>query len=641
MSLVGSLEDLGLGDILQIVSLSRKSGLLLLRSEEGEGRIVFFEGLVRAAFVKGEAEDLKGLLTAGGFLEEEAYERAAEAAAAHGDPVSDVLAALPGLTKERINSLRREHVERSVFSMFGWATGEFSFEIRDEVDERDRELMLPTGINAQYLTMEATRLGDEGEKAGYGVDIEFGTIDGAGANPSGNAADEPQAPVAALETTETRADPFAAAEALALAAVSSCEEPGDEAGADLAATAEAEPAATAEEVADAQELEEADEVEPAEEIATTEVVAEAGDVDAAESSVSVEEETTPPASATRRRPASTRLGSLILMDPDLNSLEWQKVVLGPLFERIHIFQRVDSGISRLRQYLRRGEEPVVLVSDTLPGDPVAGFNDSAGLIKRLRAHAPHLPVFLVRSGGAPASRGIGLADACLLRPAGHQLANRRAWPRLEAAGEALRAGIQRSLTQDPVRAGGASAPVGKVTGGLAGEGAATLGRLKQMSERLRDPSVRGEVLSLILEYSAELFRRVAIFMVRDDDAIGMAQVGLDRAGGPSDDEFRAIHFPAADSAWFSAVLAKREGVKAPPANEGDQRLAMLIGSAVPREAYVAPIESSHRVVALVYGDNLPSGEPVGETASLEIVLHEAGLALERAVLERALADAAR
>ena len=41
MSLVGSLEDLGLGDILQIVSLSRKSGLLLLRSDDGEGRIVF------------------------------------------------------------------------------------------------------------------------------------------------------------------------------------------------------------------------------------------------------------------------------------------------------------------------------------------------------------------------------------------------------------------------------------------------------------------------------------------------------------------------------------------------------------------------------------------------------------------------
>ncbi len=49
MSLVGSLEDLCLGDILQIVSLSRKSGLLLIHSEQGEGRIVFCDGLVRAA----------------------------------------------------------------------------------------------------------------------------------------------------------------------------------------------------------------------------------------------------------------------------------------------------------------------------------------------------------------------------------------------------------------------------------------------------------------------------------------------------------------------------------------------------------------------------------------------------------------
>ena len=62
MSLVGSLEDLGLGDILQIVSLSRKSGLLVLRSDAGEGRIVLHDGQVRAAFVKGEPEDLQALV---------------------------------------------------------------------------------------------------------------------------------------------------------------------------------------------------------------------------------------------------------------------------------------------------------------------------------------------------------------------------------------------------------------------------------------------------------------------------------------------------------------------------------------------------------------------------------------------------
>ena len=48
MSLVGSLDDLGLGDILQIVSMARKSGLLVLRSASGEGRILFRDGMVRA-----------------------------------------------------------------------------------------------------------------------------------------------------------------------------------------------------------------------------------------------------------------------------------------------------------------------------------------------------------------------------------------------------------------------------------------------------------------------------------------------------------------------------------------------------------------------------------------------------------------
>ena len=62
---------------------------------------------------------------------------------------------------ERLASLRREHVERSVMRMFGWRSGEFSFEIRDELSADDRELLLPSGLNTQYLAMEATRLGDE------------------------------------------------------------------------------------------------------------------------------------------------------------------------------------------------------------------------------------------------------------------------------------------------------------------------------------------------------------------------------------------------------------------------------------------------------------------------------------------------
>jgi hypothetical protein len=94
-----------------------------------------------------------------------------------------------------------------------------------------------------------------------------------------------------------------------------------------------------------------------------------------------------------------------------------------------------------------------------------------------------------------------------------------------------------------------------------------------------------------------------------------------------------------ESAWFRRVIDGRSPVRAAPEDDGDQRLAVLLGNAIPSEAYVAPIESGERVIALLYADNLPGGEPIGDTAALEIVLHEAGLALDRAVLERALAEA--
>jgi hypothetical protein len=342
-------------------------------------------------------------------------------------------------------------------------------------------------------------------------------------------------------------------------------------------------------------------------------------------------------------PPSPDFASLVLIDPNLTSLEWQKSVLGPLFRRIHVFQRSDGGISRIRQYLRRGEEPVVLVSDNVPGDPMSGIADPIGLIRRLRAHDPHMSIFLVQSGDELAPTRIGAANGLLQRPADYQLANRRAWNKLDSAGEALRDGLRNGVMEGtPAKPASRPSATGARASDALGDlsSAASLLRLKQMSDRLRDPSVRGEFLSLILEFAAESFSRVAIFMVRDDVAVGMAEAGLSLADGPSGDAFREISIPADEPAWFRAVLEHREGIKAPPGNTGDRDLAALLGSQAPREAYVAPIESSHRVVALVYIDNLPGGEPIGETTSLEIVLHEAGLALERALLERALADAA-
>jgi len=617
MSLVGSLEDLGLGDILQIVSLSRKSGLLLIHSEQGEGRIVFCDGLVRAAYVKGEPEDLRSLLVEGDFISADEFDRAHELATARGVPVIEALSESTSLTAESLDSLRREQVERAVFRIFSWATGEFSFEVRDEIDSRDSEILIPVGINAQYLTMEATRLSDEG---GHAEEEEAAAVEGApeacGADQtalcfSGEAesadvsgAFEPTDPMGTTEPTEPTetTEPEAASVSPQLASVER-ESSGDFASVeDVLAFAATR--------SEAPEIE----LEPRE----------AAPVDAR------------PCEPTAPRRA-VAAASLIAIDPNLGTLEWQKLNLSEVFPRVHIFQQGETGITRIRQYLRRGEIPIVLLSIDLAAERVTGIDSLAGFIQRLKLLAPAMPVLVSRYEAARCEESIDGADAVLTGPDPALLANRKAWRNLKQEAERFRTEVTAWLKQ-PMQQTNDSKRVERPSGSSDADGPEHLRTLRALSERIRDPANHGDVLKLVLEFAAESFARVAMFMVRDEVALGIAQIGLPRGGGPEDAQFREIDLPVSEAEWFRQVLASRSSLCAPATSEGDRTLAQQLGDREPAQAYIAPIVSGGRVVALLYADNLPGTEPIGDTSVIEIALHEAGLALERALLQRALAQ---
>jgi hypothetical protein len=322
--------------------------------------------------------------------------------------------------------------------------------------------------------------------------------------------------------------------------------------------------------------------------------------------------------------------AVVAIDHDLASLEWLKAALAPAHPRVHIFQRSDQGIARIRQYLARGDTPLVVLSAEAPADPVSGARDAAEIIRRLKVQAPRMPVFLVVRAGDPALE-VG-ADGSLVKPNPTQLAD----PRCAGDRQQLAMALGDSLREQLTR-GTAPAPVAaRRDGGMSPE---QLARLRAASARLRDPGSKGDVLSLALRFAGESFARVAIFMVREEQAIGIAQLGLPKAGGPGDGAISEVVVPHREPAWFRRVLDGRNAVRGAPSDEGDQRLAVLLGNTIPTEAYVAPIESSERVIALLYADNLPGGDPIGDTSALEVLLHEAGMALDRAVLERALAEA--
>ncbi len=139
------------------------------------------------------------------------------------------------------------------------------------------------------------------------------------------------------------------------------------------------------------------------------------------------------------------------------------------------------------------------------------------------------------------------------------------------------------------------------------------------------------MFTLVMEFAAESFARVAIFMVREEAAVGLLQRGLAAAGGSDEAGFRPLRVPVVEPTCFQEVIASRRPQRFTPDGDGDRQLSGRLGDAHPAEIYVAPIESAGRVAAILYVDNLPGGARMRDLAALSVVMHEAGLALDRAL----------
>lgn len=547
MSLVGSLEDLGLGDILQIISLSGKSGSLLIRSGEGEGQILFDQGRIRTAYVGSGSPSASELLEA----------------------------AVPGETPsaEGRETLLRDYIERSVLRMFSWTSGEFSFEVGNLTGASGPELFLENGINPQFLALEGARLADE-RAAGIGPG---GPHAATRAVVVADPADEPRrsgSAVDPLADVELESDP-----------------PGDAPEDELRPEPMPEPLASETEAA----------VEPA----------------AAESEARPEAELPP----------------LILIDPDLLVIEWVRSALPGGFPAAHLFQAVDQGVGRIRQYLRRAIAPLVVISCSVPADPMSGASGPADLLQRLQRQAPHMKLLLLEEVGRPVPKELerlNLHQNRLSKPTPTQLADPRASEVRERLGRELAHGLVGAIRPEAPRLARAD------------DSGSAVRELREVSSRLRDPASGGAVLPQVMEFATRIFTRVALFSIRDEEARGIAQVGLPEAGGPDDEGIREVCIHTSESDWLRKVIEHRAPIRTlvgpTPPQGGDAELIACLGEVAPSEAWLAPIESADRVVAVLYADMLPGREPIADTAALEVVLHQAGLALDRAALERALQE---
>lgn len=579
MSLVGNLEDLSLGDIMQIISLSQKSGVLALDGDEGSGRIVFRSGLVQAACVKGRSDDLRELLVGAGEVEAASLDEWAGRARELGEPVEETIVREGGLSSERLDGLLRESVEASVLEMFSWLSGDFSFDVRTKLEADDPGLLLSSGINAQFLAMEGMRIRDEQSR---------------GESPEQPGSDANSLPVDSLPIVE----PFFGDEPLETEAFLSDEE-------SEVVAYELEDELSATDVLVANVVSREDE----------------GSEQASEPAVAV------PASPS----AATRMTPVVLIDPDVSVLEWLKATIQDDFSRVHVFQQAEQGLARIRQYLIRGELPVVLISTEIRIDPLSGIHGLSDFVDRLKTQAAKLVVIALHEDADGRQSTIPTAfDGVLVRP-GRQLHEQSETVSRETPLE-LRSALHQILTDRNARD---PAPIARSRETKQ----ASISDLRDATGKLQQASSRGEVLPVVLDFASELFARVAILIVREEQVFAIAGRGIEALEVDPLDSAPPVSLQALDSGWIRQALQSGVPFQAPPSTPADRELLARLGGAEPEFAYLGPIESGGSTIALLYCDQASDGAGMPDTTGLEVVLHHAGMALDRAALERALWEA--
>jgi hypothetical protein len=162
-----------------------------------------------------------------------------------------------------------------------------------------------------------------------------------------------------------------------------------------------------------------------------------------------------------------------------------------------------------------------------------------------------------------------------------------------------------------------------------------LALLPAMIEELSGVVSGHDVFLMMLRFAGELMNRSIIFLVRGDSVSGWGQFGVDVPDGSPDDVVRSIVVPLSDSSSFREVADTRAALKGKwPELPGNQAVVERLGGLWPAESFLAPIVSADRVVAFLYGDNLPNQTAIGETEGLEAFLRLAAVSLGKTLLQQ-------
>ena len=169
MSLTGNLEDLALPDILQIVSLSKRTGILTVESAGGRGVVIFKNGLVVSAISPSKNRKTLGqILLEQKFLSSGDLQKALEYQKnIKYEPLGSILIKQNLITYEILQKIVKTQIYEAISDLLNFKDGNFSFELSEIIPFDDIRCnvknlaVLEKGISPQEILLDTLRLKDE------------------------------------------------------------------------------------------------------------------------------------------------------------------------------------------------------------------------------------------------------------------------------------------------------------------------------------------------------------------------------------------------------------------------------------------------------------------------------------------------
>jgi len=160
MALVGNIRDFGLSDFLYLVDRGYKTGCLHLDRLDESASLYFEKGKLITAARKEQSALLTDLLMNRGKLTPQQVEHAVQIQQNDGGAtLSQILIQLEYITRDELQKLLQQHIEESVYGLFGWPDGEFRFEQNQRPEPT--EPIMPIPLPVEHLIMEGVRRIDE------------------------------------------------------------------------------------------------------------------------------------------------------------------------------------------------------------------------------------------------------------------------------------------------------------------------------------------------------------------------------------------------------------------------------------------------------------------------------------------------